>query len=142
MELARVRDELLMNQKSAAAKRKHYLAKVRFDSATEQGEQGTGALATSHVDVVCSPMTYYFEGCADWRWFYPYHYAPISSGLVTVAEMISTVSLTGRSPFKPMASRWSSPAFCTAALLGLVFPKVISAAPESPDCTNSGQNPA
>jgi 5'-3' exoribonuclease 1 len=102
LELVRVRAKLAANERHVASKRKYYRAKIGFDCGTEGGAAELRALTTSYVEGVCWTLKYYFEGCADWRWFYPFHYAPMASDLVDVAGMMSKVSLTRGTPFKPM----------------------------------------
>ncbi|XP_063677642.1 5'-3' exoribonuclease 1-like isoform X2 [Bolinopsis microptera] len=44
-------------------------------------------------------LTYYYQGCQSWSWFYPYHYAPYLSDLSNVAEM--NIDLDLSEPFCP-----------------------------------------
>lgn len=101
-ELARVRHELTKNQRHITAKRNYYLKKVGFDCDTEEGAAGLRKLVGAYVEGVVWTLKYYFEGCADWRWYYPHHYAPLASDILHVAELMSEVKLERGTPFKPM----------------------------------------
>jgi 5'-3' exonuclease len=51
-------------------------------------------------------MLYYFHGCQDWRWYYPYYYAPFVSDLGNSKNLLELVDgrivFENRPPYKPL----------------------------------------
>lgn len=54
-----------------------------------------------YVRGLCWVLGYYYKGCPDWQWFYPFHYAPFAEDM----HSIMTIKLNFNSsapPFKPL----------------------------------------
>ncbi|KAF5308626.1 hypothetical protein FQR65_LT18023 [Abscondita terminalis] len=57
-------------------------------------------VALQYVKGLCWVLRYYYQGCASWKWYFPYHYAPFSSDFINIAGL-STEFEQGTQPFKP-----------------------------------------
>lgn len=58
-------------------------------------------VALQYVRGLCWVLRYYYQGCASWKWYFPYHYAPFASDFVNVAGL-STRFEKGTQPFRPL----------------------------------------
>lgn len=60
-------------------------------------------VAHAYAEGLCWVMRYYYDGCASWRWYYPFHYAPFA---VDVARAISpgahSIEFELGRPFQPL----------------------------------------
>jgi 5'-3' exonuclease len=41
---------------------------------------------------LCWVMQYYYRGVPNWAWYYPYHYAPMMTDFVSLAESIAPMA--------------------------------------------------
>ncbi|XP_061443976.1 5'-3' exoribonuclease 2 isoform X2 [Rhineura floridana] len=55
----------------------------------------------SYVEGLCWVLQYYYQGCASWKWYYPFHYAPFASDFEGIADMPSDFE-KGTKPFRPL----------------------------------------
>ena len=44
---------------------------------------------------------YYYQGCASWKWYFPYHYAPFASDFVNI-DSVPTEFEKDTKPFAPL----------------------------------------
>ncbi|KAF4529549.1 hypothetical protein B566_EDAN014395 [Ephemera danica] len=58
-------------------------------------------LAHEYVLGLCWVLQYYYQGCASWKWYFPYHYAPFASDFVNIGSL-STKFEKGTKPFRPL----------------------------------------
>jgi 5'-3' exoribonuclease 2 len=56
-------------------------------------------VARSYVEGLSWVLLYYFQGCASWTWYYPYHYAPFAADFTDLNKM--DVHFDKGKPFKP-----------------------------------------
>ncbi|XP_022908631.2 5'-3' exoribonuclease 2 homolog [Onthophagus taurus] len=72
----------------------------KFDVTVENLEF-RNAVALQYVRGLCWVLRYYYQGCASWKWYYPYHYAPFASDFINIAGL-STEFSTDSKPFLPL----------------------------------------
>ncbi|XP_052901922.1 5'-3' exoribonuclease 2 homolog [Anopheles moucheti] len=78
-------------------KERYYESK--FD-VTSQNTSFRQTVAWEYVRGLCWVLQYYYQGCASWEWYFPYHYAPFASDLKHL-ENVNTHFDRG-TPFKPL----------------------------------------
>lgn len=59
------------------------------------------SIALQYVRGLCWVLRYYYQGCASWKWYFPYHYAPFASDFINISGL-STEFETGTKPFRPL----------------------------------------
>ncbi|XP_016944288.2 5'-3' exoribonuclease 2 homolog [Drosophila suzukii] len=72
----------------------------KFDVAPGN-QQFRYAVALQYVRGLCWVLKYYYQGCASWNWYFPYHYAPFASDFVNI-QGLSTIFEKGTKPFNPL----------------------------------------
>ncbi|EFN70493.1 5'-3' exoribonuclease 2-like protein [Camponotus floridanus] len=58
-------------------------------------------VALQYVRGLCWVLRYYYQGCASWRWYFPYHYAPFASDFINIGGL-STEFEKDTVPFRPL----------------------------------------
>lgn len=58
------------------------------------------SVALQYVKGLCWVLQYYYQGCASWEWYFPYHYAPFASDFVNIKGL--SKKFTHGTPFKPL----------------------------------------
>ena len=57
-------------------KRRYYLKKFHVDILEEP--DFPKRIVHSYIEGLVWVLAYYYQGCASWSWFYPFHYAPFA----------------------------------------------------------------
>ena len=56
-------------------------------------------VANAYVEGLSWVLLYYFQGCASWTWYYPYHYAPFAADFVDIDKL--DIKFDKGTPFRP-----------------------------------------
>ncbi|XP_041353500.1 5'-3' exoribonuclease 2-like isoform X2 [Gigantopelta aegis] len=74
--------------------------KSKFDVG-EEDMDFRHTVANHYVRGLCWVLRYYYQGCASWKWYFPYHYAPFASDFVNIGELDNDFE-RNTEPFKPL----------------------------------------
>ena len=76
---------------ASGAKRNYYLEKLKFDVKEPKGKRALHKMLYRYLEGLQWVLFYYYKGAQHWRWYYPYHYAPMISDLGTniVADFLN-----------------------------------------------------
>jgi 5'-3' exoribonuclease 2 len=58
-------------------------------------------VGNAYVLGMCWVFKYYYQGCASWDWYFPYHYAPFASDFVNIGDLDTNFE-PGTKPFRPL----------------------------------------
>jgi len=67
----------LYAQDPLAARAKYYLEKVHIDINTDEGKYFRKRMMKKYIEGIQWVLFYYYRGAQHWRWYYPFHYAPL-----------------------------------------------------------------
>ncbi|XP_036438052.1 5'-3' exoribonuclease 2 [Colossoma macropomum] len=79
-------------------KQRYYKNKFDVD---ETDEEFRKKVVKSYVEGLCWVLRYYYQGCASWKWYFPFHYAPFASDFKDIKDMFMDFE-KGTKPFKPL----------------------------------------
>ncbi|XP_061098917.1 5'-3' exoribonuclease 2 isoform X3 [Conger conger] len=79
-------------------KQRYYKTKFDVDVTDEAFRR---KVVKSYVEGLCWVLRYYYQGCASWKWFFPFHYAPFASDFKDIKEMFTEFEKDTQ-PFKPL----------------------------------------
>ncbi|KAL0967284.1 hypothetical protein UPYG_G00250290 [Umbra pygmaea] len=79
-------------------KQRYYKTKFDVDATDDEFRK---KVVKSYVEGLCWVLRYYYQGCASWKWFFPFHYAPFASDFKDIKGMFTDFEL-GTKPFKPL----------------------------------------
>jgi 5'-3' exoribonuclease 2 len=65
-------------------KPRYYSSKIHIDRDRKEDGVIFHKLFKSYAEGLAWVMKYYYEGCASWSWYYPFHYAPMASDLTNL----------------------------------------------------------
>uniref|UniRef100_A0A672K0Q5 5'-3' exoribonuclease n=1 Tax=Sinocyclocheilus grahami TaxID=75366 RepID=A0A672K0Q5_SINGR len=79
-------------------KQRYYKTKFDVDATDDEFRK---KVVQSYVEGLCWVLRYYYQGCASWKWYFPFHYAPFASDFKDIKGMFSDFE-KGTKPFKPL----------------------------------------
>ncbi|XP_063299794.1 5'-3' exoribonuclease 2 isoform X1 [Pelobates fuscus] len=79
-------------------KQRYYKNKFDVDASDEKFRR---KVVQSYVEGLCWVLRYYYQGCASWKWFFPFHYAPFASDFEDISELFTEFEKDTK-PFKPL----------------------------------------
>jgi 5'-3' exoribonuclease 2 len=65
----------------AGFKQRYYQQKFKATDDSEMADL-VKRIKQKYIEGLQWVFNYYYKGCPDWEWFYPFHYAPFASDLI------------------------------------------------------------
>ncbi|XP_033846370.2 5'-3' exoribonuclease 2, partial [Periophthalmus magnuspinnatus] len=79
-------------------KQRYYKTKFDVDATDDEFRK---KVVQSYVEGLCWVLQYYYQGCASWKWYFPFHYAPFASDFKDIKDMFKEFEKETK-PFKPL----------------------------------------
>ncbi|KAL4716438.1 hypothetical protein ACJJTC_015866 [Scirpophaga incertulas] len=59
------------------------------------------SLSRQYALGLCWVLQYYYQGCPNWKWYFPYHFPPFTSDFVNI-NLVDTMFEKGTQPLRPL----------------------------------------
>lgn len=79
-------------------KERYYVSKFGISSFSREVAD---IVTKEYVRGLCWVLQYYYKGCPDWQWFYPFHYAPFAEDMRSIMRLQLNFNRSAP-PFKPL----------------------------------------
>jgi 5'-3' exonuclease len=89
------------------AKAFYYKEKLNIDLETPKGVEEHRNVFRKYIEGLQWVLYYYYRGVRSWRWFYPYHYAPMISDFEKIKEYLDynmDDNFKPKAPYTPIQS--------------------------------------
>jgi 5'-3' exoribonuclease 1 len=89
------------------AKAFYYKEKLKIDLTTQSGREEHKNMFRKYMEGLQWVLYYYYRGIQSWRWYYPYHYAPMISDFHNIKEYLDydiDKSFNYGQPYSPFQS--------------------------------------
>uniref|UniRef100_A0A7S2ZTR7 Uncharacterized protein n=2 Tax=Rhodosorus marinus TaxID=101924 RepID=A0A7S2ZTR7_9RHOD len=83
-------------------KERYYDNKFKWDIRSESGRKDKDELSKSYIEGLLWVMSYYYQGCVSWSWYFPYHYAPFASDLAELDFSAESIKFDLSAPYSPL----------------------------------------
>lgn len=106
----------------------YYYATQRFQE--EEVEEKRNVCISSYVEGLSWVLQYYYYGCPSWKWFFPFHYAPLISDLNDLRSL-KTEFPENTEPFTPVQQLLAVLPLASVELLPVPYRKLMRDSPIS-----------
>lgn len=72
---------------------------VKFHVPMEEVDTIRREVVKKYIEGICWVLLYYYQGCASWNWYFPYHYAPFARDLRDIGDL--DIKFDVGTPFRP-----------------------------------------
>ncbi|KAM4694931.1 5'-3' exoribonuclease 2 isoform 2-T2 [Discoglossus pictus] len=103
-------------------KQRYYKNKFDVDATDEKFRR---KVVQSYVEGLCWVLRYYYQGCASWKWFFPFHYAPFASDFENITDLFTEFEKNTQ-PFKPLEQLMSVFPAASGNFLPVTWRKLMS----------------
>lgn len=79
----------------------YYYLKFGILIHTKAGTEELERIVKSYISGLLWCLQYYSTGCSSWSYYYPYHYAPLTEDLTSIAPFITNQTFSLSAPFTP-----------------------------------------
>ncbi|XP_073990447.1 5'-3' exoribonuclease 2 Rat1 isoform X2 [Rhodnius prolixus] len=103
-------------------KNRYYKTKFGLDDTNLRARYKIGK---EYAKGLCWVLKYYYQGCASWKWYFPYHYAPFASDIINIGKKPPRFEKFSQ-PFSPLEQLMSVFPAASASLVPAAWAQLMT----------------